>query len=74
MLDDLELPTKPAACKVRTVHETLTEPNKTIFIQAVESPEWPMTTLANELKKRGINVSDNTIRRHRKRTCSCWKI
>jgi hypothetical protein len=71
MLEDLSIPNKPVSCRIRTVYESLTEPNKSIFIQAIENPEWPMTTLANELKKRGIDVSDNSIRRHRKRTCSC---
>ena len=74
MLEDLTIPNKPQSCRIRTLHATLTEPNKTIFIEAIENPDWPMTTLANELRKRGIDVSDNSIRRHRKKTCSCWKI
>jgi len=74
MLEDLNIPNKPQSCRIRTLHSSLTEPNKTIFIEAIENPDWPMTTLANELRKRGIDVSDNSIRRHRKKTCSCWKI
>jgi hypothetical protein len=71
MLENLQLPTKPIPCKVRTVYDSLDEPSKTIFIQAIDNPEWPMTTLANELKKRGIDISDNSIRRHRRGVCSC---
>lgn len=74
MLDDLNIPSKPVSCRIRTIADELDVTNKTIFIQAVENPEWPMTVLAVELRKRGINVSDNSIRRHRKQTCSCWKI
>lgn len=74
MLEDLVLPVKVTACKVRTVKADLPEPDQAIFEQAVMSLEWPCKTLSNELLKRKVKVSDTSIKHHREKRCSCWKI
>lgn len=74
MLEDLNIPQKPVPCKVRSISETIDQKDKEILLNAVMNPDWPMTTLARELLKRDIQVSEQSIRRHRTKVCSCWKI
>lgn len=74
MLEDLKLPIKITACKVRTVKADLTDKDAEILEATVMNPEWPFKTLSNELKKRGIVISDYAIKNHREKDCSCWKI
>jgi hypothetical protein len=71
MLEDLALPEKKQSCKIRTLAEGMNETDRKIFLQAVENPEWFAHTLSTELKKRGVTVSDKTIRLHRSKGCSC---
>jgi len=75
MLEDLSIPVKQVfSCKVKVVKDSLDKADADILEKAINNPEWPLTTLARELQKRNINVSDNTLRRHRMKACSCWKI
>ena len=74
MLDDLKLPGKNFACGVRTAKLDLSDKDKEILESAVMNFDWPVQTLQKELKKRNLNVSDYSIRNHREKTCSCWKI
>jgi hypothetical protein len=74
MLEDLAIPTRHTACRVRTVGADMSDKDKTIFEQAVMNPEWPCKTLSNELLKREVKISDTAIKHHREKRCSCWKI
>lgn len=72
MLEDLSIPEKKqTACKVRNTAETLNPEDKTIFLNACNSEEWSAVLLSRELRKRGIEISDRTIRTHRSGACSC---
>ncbi len=74
MLEDLSLPVKLTACKVRTIKDELSDKDSIIFVDAVMNPEWPCKTLSNELLKRETKISDTAIKHHREKRCSCWKI
>lgn len=74
MLEDLELPKKVWPCRVRTVALGLSEKDAEILEKVVTNVEWPLRTLSNQLKKRGIEISDNSLKNHREKRCSCWKI
>ena len=74
MLEDLSIPKRILNCKVRSISETLNEVDKKIFLEACESPVWTSFALAREFRSRGIDISDRTIRTHRTKGCSCWKI
>jgi hypothetical protein len=74
MLEDLSLPVRQTSCKIRTLKNELSEKDATILEQAVMNPEWPYKTLSNELAKRGTKASDVSIKTHREKRCSCWKI
>lgn len=75
MLENLKPPTKLTPCKVRAVLETLSEADAAILEAAVmDSAKWKIATLATELRKAGLVISDKPITTHRARACSCWKI
>lgn len=73
MLEDLRPPARTYTCKVAKVAEELEEKDRTILLAAVDNPEWNFKTLSNELGKRGIIIIDNTIARHRRRQCGCFR-
>jgi hypothetical protein len=73
MLENLTPPTRSYTCKVAKVAEGLDEKDRAILLAAVDSPEWSFKTLSNELGKRGIIIVDNTIARHRRRQCGCFR-
>jgi hypothetical protein len=73
MLEDLKPIGRTYNCKVAKVAEGLEEKDRTILLAAVDSPEWNFKTLSNELGKRGIIIVDNTIARHRRRQCGCFR-
>lgn len=75
MLEDLNKPNqKIYPCKVRTIKESLSDKDAKTFIEAVNDESWQAYVLARELAKRGIQISDRTIRYHRQNGCSCSKI
>lgn len=74
VLEDLVLPKKVWPCKVRTVKAELSVADAEILDSIVMNPEWPLRTLSNQLKKRGVDISDNSLKNHREKRCSCWKI
>lgn len=75
MLENLEPPVKKLPCKVREILETLSEPDAEILDAAVmDSAKWKIKTLSDELRSRGIIISENPLSKHRARKCSCWKI
>ena len=71
MLEDLE----PAGnytppCKVRLTAENLEESDAKILMDAVnDSKTWGTIALRNALLKRGVNLSDKPIQRHRDGRC-----
>jgi hypothetical protein len=53
----------------------LDDKDSKILEQAIISPDvWPSKTLSNELKKRGLLVSDSAISNHRKKACACFRL
>lgn len=73
MLEDLTPPIRHFTCKVETVADGLEAKDKEIFLSAVMNPEWKYKTLSNELAKRGLVVTDTTIKSHRVKACSCFR-
>ena len=74
MLDDLQLPKKVGTCKVRSIKALLSDKDAAILENSVMDENWPLTVLSRELNKRNISISDNSLRRHRLKGCTCWKI
>lgn len=74
MLEDLQPPKKVWPCAVRSTTLTLSDKDAKILEQAVMNPEWTYAALESALSGKGIKLSANTIKRHRQKGCSCWKI
>ena len=74
MLENLTPPKRIRSCAVRTILAGLEKKDKEIFIEALANQDWAALTLAKELTKRGLLISDGAITRHRKEICSCSKI
>lgn len=74
MLENLVIPQRSWPCKVKQVSESLTEVDRKIFVDAVMNPEWPLKTLENELNKRGLDISEAPIRKHRNKACACFRL
>lgn len=73
MLENLTPPVRAYACKVRTIADGLDAKDKEILLTAVDSEEWAYKTLSNELGKRGLVLTDTTIKSHRLKACSCFR-
>lgn len=75
MLENLEPPVRKAPCKVRDLLESL-EPGDAEILEAavLDSGKWKIKTLADELRNRGLDISETPLTKHRARACSCWKI
>jgi hypothetical protein len=71
MLEGLTPPVKIGACKVRTLMESLEPKDQEILKQAIANSDWPSLTLAEELTKRGLLISESPLRKHRAKRCSC---
>jgi hypothetical protein len=71
MLEGLEPPKKVPACKVRALLEKLEPKDSEILKKALADEAWGSITLAEALNKRGIQISENPVRRHRQGKCSC---
>lgn len=74
MLEGLQPPVRHFSCRVKTVIDGLEDKDAKILEQAIASPDWASKTLSNELKKRGLLLSDNSITNHRKKACACFRI
>jgi hypothetical protein len=71
MLEGLTPPKKELACKVRTLLQGLEPKDRQILEAALSDESWPTFTLATELRKRGMTISEHPIRKHRAGGCSC---
>lgn len=72
ILKDLTPPARLHSCKVRTLMATMSKEDAQVLLDAVNNNNiWPARTLQNALEARGVILSDLTIGRHRRGTCSC---
>ncbi len=71
MLEGLQPPKKIPSCKVRKLLEALDAKDQEILKEALANPEWQHITLARELNKRGLFISEHPMRKHRIGECSC---
>jgi hypothetical protein len=73
LLDEFKQPpVKRWPCAVRKVSEGLEKADAEILVAAVMSEEWPIKTLSQSLKTKGIVLGETPIKAHRSKACSCW--
>ena len=74
MLENLQIPQSTMRnCKVAAIATTLDAKDKAILLEAIANPAWAIKTLARELSKLGIHLSDTPLTNHRKKTCACHR-
>lgn len=74
MLENLIPPTREEKCKLVAIADTLQTQDRAILLDALaDKVTWSNNGLAEALTKRGIKVSAETIRRHRRQYCPCRK-
>jgi hypothetical protein len=72
MLEGLEPVGKELSCKVRTILAQLETADATLLEgYLADIDRWPSSQLAKALKTRDVNVSANTLQKHRLGGCSC---
>lgn len=74
MLEDLKPVSRQYSCKVRSILESLSEADRKILSNALESLEWSSSALTKALNEREISISRYSVISHRERQCSCWRI
>lgn len=75
MLEDLTPPkNKTFFCKVEQLSVELDDIDSKIFLSAINNQaQWGARTLSNELRKRGVEIADTTIAKHRNKGCNCYR-
>jgi plasmid stability protein len=75
MLEGLTPPNRfKGSCKVATVAASLSDEDRTILFDAIESTEsWPIKTLARALSERGLQISESPLTNHRAKACVCYR-
>lgn len=71
MLEGLQLPEKVYPCKIRALANNMSKEDSKIFLEAVADNNWPVVTLVEALRNRGVDISASPITKHRKGMCSC---
>jgi N-acetylglucosamine-6-phosphate deacetylase len=71
MLEGLQPPKRIRACKVRALLQKLEPKDQEILKKALADESWGNITLTEALNERGIEISENPVRRHRIGKCSC---
>lgn len=71
MLEGLEQPKRIRPCRVRDLANDMSKEDSKIFLTAVSDDNWPIVTLVEALRNRGVDISASPITKHRKGMCSC---
>jgi hypothetical protein len=73
MLEDLTPTVKIFSCKVRNLIGELEAKDSEILKDAVDDDKaWRAKTLSDQLRNLGIQLGQESIRRHRAKVCSCF--
>lgn len=73
MLEGLTPPIKESLCAVMVRAADLEPADLKILLDALAEPLWSNNALAAELTRRGFEISESTVRKHRTKVCACVK-
>jgi hypothetical protein len=73
MLENFNPTTRQYPCKIRTILQELSETDKKVLVEALESPLWNNSALTTALNERGLKVSRYSVDSHTGKRCSCWR-
>lgn len=58
-------------CKVRSVYEGMDATDREALVRVVDNYDFPLQVISEVLAGRGIQLSTDTLRKHRSGRCSC---
>jgi hypothetical protein len=73
MLEGLAPSGRQYPCKINTILESLSEADRKILVEALDSPVWNNSALTTALNERGLKVSRYSVDAHTGKRCSCWR-
>jgi hypothetical protein len=71
VLEDLKPKTRLRTCRMRELLHSLSDTDRQILKDAIQSPDWTSNALLRALRDKGIEISYTSVRRHEVRHCSC---
>jgi hypothetical protein len=71
VLEDLKPKAQVFPCRFRELLHSLSDSDRQILKDAIDSPDWTTNSLTRALKDKGIDISYTSVRRHELRHCSC---
>ena len=72
MLEDLKPERQTYTCIILTHSLALDEKDAAIYWAAIGNPvDWSTSSLARQLSLKGLKMSEQSLMRHRKGSCSC---
>jgi hypothetical protein len=75
MLENLQPADTAKICKIVQTITTLEPKDATVLNDAInDAVKWSNNGLSDALKSRGLSISPETIRRHRRNVCPCRKV
>jgi|DEB0MinimDraft_6_1074348.scaffolds.fasta_scaffold26642_5 hypothetical protein len=75
MLENLDQHRPPPKCKIKRIRDDMDDADQKRLDDAMEDQiSWSDYHLFKALVAVGVKVSESTVKRHRQKTCSCWKI
>lgn len=74
MLEGLTPPTATRICHASKLIQSLDKADAKILTDAIENEAgWTANALANALAGRGVSMGSDTIRKHRRKECLCFR-
>jgi hypothetical protein len=71
MLENLPKPRDSRLCIVARKSSELNQEDFDILQEALANPAWSNNGLADALTKEGFQITENSLRKHRKKLCAC---
>jgi hypothetical protein len=73
MLENMKPTNRQYSCKMKSILASLSEADRKILAEALESPLWNNSALTTALNERGLKVSRYSVDSHTRKQCSCWR-
>jgi hypothetical protein len=74
MLEGLKKETSPYhSCRVRMFVDTLEPADQKLMQGYLDDPEFGPIALSSALSRRGLTLSEKSIRKHKQNLCSCFR-
>jgi hypothetical protein len=58
---------------MKSILESLSDADRKILAEALESSLWNNSALTTALNERGLKVSRYSVDSHTRKQCSCWR-